>query len=96
VKKGEKEKIIYISEPIQNISDKKYIRSMDKKRHIIRNFLKFVSEKYSQDEEEKEPKLDYKSEYEKIVGEEDEDLSKKKLEDDLIDIIEEFKMKYER
>jgi hypothetical protein len=71
---------------------------MDKKKHIIRNFLKFVSEKYSQDEEasKREPLLDYKSEFEKIIAGENKDLSKKKLKDDLIDIIEEFKMKYER
>jgi hypothetical protein len=61
---------------------------MNKKKHIIQNFIRFVAEKYNNEEVEKENQTTPDKNEDEVI--------KKELEDDLIDIIEEFKNRYER
>jgi hypothetical protein len=76
---------------------------MNRKKHVISSFIKFIAEKYSKnelednvlDEIEDEEKSDYEftDEQEK---DDDDKLSNKEMKEDLLDIIQEYKKRYEK
>jgi hypothetical protein len=68
---------------------------MNRKQYVISSFFKFISEKYSQDELEDE--LESPDSKDDIKMESDDEVpTENGLKEDLLDIIQEYKRRYEK